>query len=117
MDTMSKARRSELMSDIRGRDTKPEISILWNLRAQGIHFRREPDLPGRPDFYLPDFNTALFVHGCFWHGCKMHGTIPKTNRNFWAEKISRNARRDKMAKRNLGRAGVRTIIVWEHQLA
>ncbi|MDP6637364.1 MAG: hypothetical protein QGG42_20900, partial [Phycisphaerae bacterium] len=57
----------------------------------------------------------IFVDGCFWHGCPIHGTTPKTNREFWSEKILRNKERDLDTNRVLLEAGWTVIRFWEHE--
>ena len=53
-------------------------------------------LPGKPDIVLPKYRVVIFINGCFWHGhenCKF-STIPKTNSDWWREKINKNKWRD-----------------------
>lgn len=64
---------------------------------------------------LPRHRAAIFVHGCFWHrhqGCS-NFRLPKTNPEFWKEKISRNVARDATAVEALLERGWRVLIVWE----
>lgn len=113
---MTKEARSALMSRIRSSGTKPERVTAMNLRASGIRFRRQADLPGRPDFLLPDLGTALFVHGCFWHGCPDHYRVPKSNAGFWEAKIARNRARDARAEAELSALGLSVAVLWEHDM-
>jgi DNA mismatch endonuclease (patch repair protein) len=82
-------------------------------------------LPGHPDLVLKKYRTCIFVNGCFWHGhnvdistfentdcCK----IPKTNREFWIEKIRRNKERDIDEQKRLAEMGWHCITVWECEL-
>jgi DNA mismatch endonuclease (patch repair protein) len=116
MDTYSKARRSEIMSRIRDKDTKPEVRVRRALHRLGFRFRlHRKDLPGSPDIVLPKWKTVVLVHGCFWHGCKKcdRGTrIPKTNTDFWLAKVAENRRRDGRVKRSLHSEGWRIVVVW-----
>jgi hypothetical protein len=52
--------------------------------------------------------------------CVMEGSecckIPKTNRDFWVAKISRNKERDKEEQRRLAEMGWHCITVWECEL-
>ncbi len=117
-DTMSRAKRSALMSRIHGRDTGPEISVRRLLHAMGYRFRLHArDLPGRPDIIFRSRRVALFVHGCFWHrhDCGLAYT-PKTRREFWQRKFDGNVRRDQRTRAELEAAGWRVIIVWECEL-
>ena len=118
-DTLTPAERSERMSRIRGRDTKPEMLVRRFLHGQGFRYRLHvPDLPGRPDLVLPKYGVVVFVEGCFWHGhsCQK-GRVPGTNSAFWQAKVATNTARDERNGRSLRRLGWRVIRVWECQLA
>jgi DNA mismatch endonuclease (patch repair protein) len=115
-DIYTRQKRHEIMSNVRGRDTQPEKLVRAHLRKIGIRYRaNRKDLPGRPDIVVPKAHTVIFVHGCFWHGheCAKGRSLPKTNQNFWAEKISRNLERDKENVRDLETRGWKVLIVWE----
>jgi DNA mismatch endonuclease (patch repair protein) len=71
---------------------------------------------GKPDFIFRAAKLAVFVDGCFWHGCPKHATKPKSNRSFWATKLSRNKARDVVVTRTLRKLGWRVIRIWEHDL-
>lgn len=118
-DTMTPAERSERMSRIRGRDTKPELLVRRFLHGAGFRYRLHvPDLPGRPDLVLPKYGVVVLVEGCFWHGhsCQ-RGRVPATNPAFWEAKVASNQARDKRNRRTLTKLGWRVIRVWECQLA
>jgi len=89
-DVHTKEVRSYNMSQIRSKNTKPELVVRRYLFAKGFRYRlHSKDLPGKPDIVLPKYRTVIFVHGCFWHGhegCKYFG-IPKTNTEWWVNKI------------------------------
>lgn len=91
-DVFSQAKRSDVMSRIRGSGNKAtELKLIQVFRANGITgWRRGSKLPGKPDFVFPKLRTAVFVDGCFWHGCPRHATQPKTNAAFWRNKIATN---------------------------
>lgn len=118
-DIFSPAKRSEVMSRIRGRDTVPELVVRSYLHRRGLRFRlHRRDLPGRPDIVLPAYRVAILVHGCFWHGhagCK-RASLPKTRVSFWAEKIAANRERDARSIRALEALGWRPLIVWECEI-
>lgn len=108
MDVFSKKKRSEVMSRIRSRDTKPELIVRSWLHRQGFRFRlHDKSLPGTPDIVLKKYKTVIFVHGCFWHqhkDCK-YAAMPKTRRDFWRIKLAANVSRDRrniMALEKLG---------------
>lgn len=116
MDRLTPARRSELMSKIRGKNTRPELAVRRTAHAMGLRFRlHRSDLPGKPDVVFPKFTTALFVHGCFWHrhpGCKKCST-PKSNITFWKSKFDKNIQRDEDVRQKLNALGWRVGTVWE----
>ena len=102
-DVFTKAKRSEVMSRIRGRGNKEtELArIRFFCRERITGWRRHVEvriadcglrngakprtshqsgkgvfsaLRVRPDFVFPKFKVAVFVDGCFWHGCPLHAT-------------------------------------------
>ena len=79
-----------------------------------VHGTRRSGLPGSPDYYSKKNKVAVFVHGCYWHGCRTHYREPKSNVEFWREKIGRNRARDRAAKAALRELGWRVVTVWEH---
>ena len=92
-DTVSKEKRSEIMSHVTGKETKPEIAVRKYLFARGLRYRKNVKrLPGTPDIVFPKYKTAVFVNGCFWHGhkeCK-YSHLPSTNLEYWEKKIADN---------------------------
>lgn len=118
MDIVTKEKRSIMMSGIRGKDTQPEIAIRKFLHANGFRFRlHRKDLPGKPDIVLPKINTCIFVHGCFWHrhNCKKGKHLPKSNVEFWEEKLGKNKVRDEKNKKALQKLGWKVLVIWECQ--
>ena len=92
MDTLSKKKRSELMSKIRSKNTQPEIIVRRYLRNKGYQYRlHDRKLPGSPDIVMKKHNLAVQVRGCFWHGhdCSI-GHYPKSNKKEWRNKILKN---------------------------
>lgn len=114
-DTVSKQKRSEIMSAIRGSNTKPEVFVRHLLWSEGFRYRLKSKEFGHPDVFLHKYNTAVFVHGCFWHrhpGCKV-ATTPKSNVEYWTGKFARNQQRDAEVKETLAARGVKVLVVWE----
>ncbi len=115
-DTLSPAARSERMSRIRSRDTKPEILLRKFLHAMGLRYKlHDRLLPGTPDLVFPRYHTVVQVYGCFWHrhkGCKL-ASDPKSNMEFWSKKFTANVERDRQDVLKLALLGWRVIIVWE----
>jgi DNA mismatch endonuclease (patch repair protein) len=116
MDIVSAKKRSEMMSGIKGRNTRPEMLVRSYLHAKGFRFRLHlRDLPGSPDLVLPKYRACIFVHGCFWHrhqGCR-YATTPATRADFWEQKLEGNVTRDHRNVQLLLEAGWRVLIVWE----
>ncbi|MDR0332435.1 MAG: DNA mismatch endonuclease Vsr [Dysgonamonadaceae bacterium] len=117
-DIYSKQKRSEIMSHISGKETKPEIMVRKFLFVNGFRFRKNvKDLPGKPDIVLPKYKTVIFIHGCFWHGhtCK-RGALPETNIDFWKTKIGGNTERDKKNITELQNQGWKVIVIWQCEI-
>lgn len=118
-DVMTPEQRSRCMAAIKGKDTKPELIVRKYLFSRGLRFRVQVrKLPGKPDIVLPKYKTAIFVNGCFWHGhegCK-YFRLPKSNVEFWKEKIERNIERDKESMQALFDLGWKVVRVWECEL-
>ena len=118
-DVHSPEVRSYNMSRIRGKDTKPEVVVRKYLFSQGFRYRKNvKDLPGRPDIVLKKYNTCIFINGCFWHmheGCR-YFVWPKSNVQFWKEKINSNVERDNKNYNLLKDQGWTVITIWECEL-
>ena len=119
MDIFTQEQRSRMMSGIRCKNTKPELLLRSALHALGFRFRiQRKDLPGKPDIVLPKYKTIIFVHGCFWHrhpGCK-YAYTPKSNVEFWMNKLEGNVIRDRLTEKTLEEMGWRVLIVWECEI-
>lgn len=107
--------RSQNMSRVKSKNTKPEVflrKLLWN---KGFRYRLNyKDLPGSPDLYIPKYRVAIFVNGCFWHmheDCR-YSSIPKNNHEFWKNKLEGNVERDKKNYAQLESMGIKVIVVW-----
>lgn len=115
-DVVSPAKRSRMMSGIKGKNSLPEVLVRKALFAIGHRFRlHRRDLPGTPDIAMPGRKIAIFVHGCFWHahqGCK-YAKTPSTRTEFWASKLRGNVERDQRAADRLIEMGWRVLSVWE----
>lgn len=119
MDVVDAATRSRMMSGIRSRDTRPEMTVRRYLHAHGFRYRLHArNLPGSPDLVLPKYRVAIFVHGCFWHrhpGCR-YATTPASNAERWQHKFDTNVERDRRKEAQLREAGWRVIVIWECEL-
>ena len=118
-DVHDKKTRSYNMSRVKGKDTKPEMVVRRFLHAEGFRYRLHvKDLPGKPDLVFPKYKTVVFIHGCFWHGhegCK-YFVIPKTNTQWWQDKIEGNKQRDYKSYRKLRESGWKVIVLFECEL-
>lgn len=117
-DIYSKSKRSDIMSKISGKETKPEILVRKYLFSKGFRFRKNvKGLPGKPDIVLPKYKVIIFIHGCFWHGhsCK-RGNLPSSNIQFWENKISQNISRDENVTQKLKELGWKVIIIWQCEI-
>ena len=116
MDRHTPEQRHRNMSAVKGKDTKPEILVRKWLHAAGYRFRLHvKELPGKPDIVLPKYKTVIFVNGCFWHqhqGCP-HAKLPATNKEFWEDKLRKNAERDARNYQELRARGWKVRIIWE----
>lgn len=119
MDRISAQQRHDVMSRIRSRGTRPELEVRSWLHARGFRFRVNVKmLPGSPDIVLAKYRTCIFVNGCFWHGhdgCR-HYTHPKTNSDFWEQKVRRNRMRDEIVTAKLEAMGWYVLTIWECEL-
>jgi DNA mismatch endonuclease (patch repair protein) len=117
-DIFSQAKRSEIMSKISGKETKPEIAVRKFLFSKGFRYRKNvKSLPGKPDIVLPKYKTIIFINGCFWHGheCKA-AKLPETRKEFWLNKIESNIIRDKKNILELKKTGWHTIVIWQCEI-
>ncbi|TAW73058.1 DNA mismatch endonuclease Vsr [Rhizobium ruizarguesonis] len=115
VDIVSPEKRSQMMSGIKGKNTKPEIAVRKALFALGwryrIHYKR---LPGKPDLVFPSLKAVIFVEGCYWHGHDCHlFKLPSSRTEFWANKIEGNRQRDVRVREELQTLGWRHLTVWE----
>ena len=118
LDPLTVRERSELMSRIRSKDTKPEMRVRQLVHGMGYRYRlHASELPGRPDLVFRPRRKVVFVHGCFWHrheGCSRN-RIPKSpeRRGFWRDKLNGNARRDRLNQAALREMGWGVLVIWE----
>ena len=118
-DVLNPQQRHRCMSHIRSKATKPEILVRKWLWSHGYRYRLNvKSVPGKPDIVMRKFRTAIFVNGCFWHGhdgCKQF-VLPKTNTEFWQNKIKYNRARDQKNYETLINAGWQVIVLWQCKL-
>ena len=119
MDSITPAQRSEIMSRVRSRNTKPEMMVRRLVYAMGYRYRlHAKDLPGKPDLVFRSREKVVFIHGCFWHrhaGCAL-ARLPKSRQDFWLPKLDANRQRDANNERALRDAGWDVLTIWECEL-
>lgn len=116
VDMFSKEERSQIMSMIRSKNTKPELLVRSFLHRSGFRFRlHRKDILGCPDIVLRKHRALVFVNGCFWHqhkGCKK-ARMPKSNQDYWGPKLERNVKRFNKNLMVLKKMGWRVFVFWE----
>ncbi|WP_136669210.1 very short patch repair endonuclease [Flavobacterium sp. H122] len=118
-DTHSKEVRSYNMSQIKSKNTKPEVLVRKFLFSKGFRYRLyRKDLPGKPDIFIPKLKCIIDIRGCFWHGhndCRYYRP-PKTNTEWWLKKIGNNIKRDvENEKINIAN-GYNVVVIWECEI-
>lgn len=113
-DTVSRKKRSQVMSEIRSKDTKLELKFK-NLLV-GLRFRYQPKIIGKPDFASKKRKIAIFIDSCFWHKCPNHFRRPNSNKSYWKLKIDRNVERAKEVNKLLKKDGWKVMRFWEHEV-
>lgn len=116
-DIFTKEKRSEVMSRIRPKGTKPEMKVFRYLRKEKIYFQKHyKRAKGSPDIAIPSKKIAIFIDGDFWHGYKFDEWKENLPKVYWQDKIQANVNRDKKTFAQLRREGWRVMRVWEHEL-
>ncbi len=116
---MTSPLRRRTMQAVKSVNTAPEMAVRRMTHAMGYRYRlHRTDLPGKPDLVFPSRRKVIFVNGCFWHGhdCHRGARTPKTNRDYWHDKIARNKARDIAARKALSKLGWEVLTIWECKL-
>lgn len=107
------------MARVRQKGTGAELSLRKELHGRGLLYRLQVPLLTKPrrvgNIVFPRVRVAVFVDGCFWHGCPVHASLPKSNAQFWRDKIEATRARDADTDRRLSASGWRVIRVWAHE--
>jgi DNA mismatch endonuclease, patch repair protein len=110
---------SHRMARVRQKGAQAEIDLRRNLHAKVLRYRIHAPLltkPGRvADIVSPSARMAAFVDGCFWNECPEHASWPKSNADFWREKIETNRSRDADTDQRLNALGWKTVRIREHE--
>lgn len=116
-DVFTKAKRSEIMSRIRAKNTGIEKKVFSHLRRRRIYFRPHYDkVPGKPDIALPAKKKAVFINGDFWHGYRFAVWKNRIPKKYWRQKIESNIARDRKRYEALRRSGWKIMKVWGHDV-
>lgn len=115
MDVHTKAQRSYNMSQVKSKNTKPELLMFSLLENAGYKFQKHYPIAGKPDIAFPDVRVAVFIDGEFWHG-KNFKTQKDTWSPFWIKKIGDNLRRDQKNMRKLRADGWHVIRLWDKKV-
>lgn len=115
MDTRTPEQRRRIMQAVKGKNTKPELTVRRLLHRMGYRYRlHRKDLPGRPDIALVSRRKAVFVHGCFWHGHNCpKGRLPRSRLDYWKPKLERNKERDRENIADLQSLGWAVLVIWQ----
>lgn len=115
-DVLTPEQRRLCMSRVKCRNTTPEIALRKALWADKIRYRLKSNLFGKPDLVFVGPRVAVFIDGCFWHGCPLHAQQPKTNIEFWNNKIKKNIERDAYVNTVLQNQGWHVVRCWQHEV-
>ncbi|WP_311775219.1 very short patch repair endonuclease [Alkalihalobacillus sp. TS-13] len=115
-DLVSKEQRRKNMKAIRSQ-SKLENRVSRALWKRGVRFRKnDKSLFGKPDISIKKYKVVIFIDSCFWHACERHGNMPKTNQEYWSEKLERNKNRDIEVNEYYKNNHWHIKRVWEHEI-
>ena len=116
-DRLDKETRRRNMQAVKGKETKLENLVTKELWKKGFRFRRNlNDLPGKPDIAIKKYKIVIFIDSCFWHKCEYHYKAPKTNKEFWENKIAGNRHRDLEINQYYKKQNWYILRIWEHEI-
>jgi len=117
-DIFPPEKRSQIMSKIRGKNTKPELAIKHILDSMGVKYVYQARLFGRRvDFFVPDKKLVIEYRSCFWHNCPLHCRPVKggmLGAEFWRQKLERNRKKDEELEKILETNGYKLLVIWDH---
>src|SRR6266536_5380705 len=117
MDSVSHDKRSEIMRRVKSKETRLENKLRSQLWKLGVHYRKNNQyLFGKPDISIKSKKVVIFIDSCFWHGCAYHLRMPKSNIEYWSNKIERNRSRDALVNKHYQSKNWNIIRIWEHDL-
>ena len=90
---------------------------MRELSRRKIYFARNvKTIMGKPDIVFRRKMVAVFIDSIFWHGHPKLFIMPKTNTEYWSNKIERNMNRDKIVNEDLRSKGWNVIRIWDHTI-
>lgn len=105
------------MRAVKSKNTKIELFLRSKLYKEGLRYRKNnKDLFGKPDISNKKRKIVIFIDSCFWHGCRKHCRMPKSNIEYWTNKIARNIKRDKEVNKHYKKLNWTIMRIWEHEL-
>lgn len=114
-DIFTKEKRSEIMSKIKSKGTKIELTMMNALEESNLRFEYQPKICGKPDFLVYP-NIVVFCDSSFWHGRSWKKLKPKLQKGYWREHIEKNRKRDKIVNNQLKKEGYLILRFWDSQL-
>ncbi len=118
-DIFDKDKRSDIMSRIRGKNTKVELLVFRYLRNNGVYFQKHYQTKEgvRLDIALPRKRKGVFIDGDFWHGRTIDKLLERRGlEDFWVKRMNRNIERDGEQLQLLNKAGWKILRIWESDL-
>jgi len=114
MDNLTPEQRRKNMQNIRSSGTTPEKLVMRELRKRKIYFAKHAKtLPGKPDIVFRRKKVVVFIDSDFWHGRPGKFVMPKTNTEYWEQKINANRKRDRRVARELRAQDWKVLRIWE----
>jgi len=105
------------MQNIRSSGSVAERMFMKELRRQKIYFAKNvKSLVGKPDVVFRRKKIAVFIDSDFWHGNPKLFRMPKTNIDYWRNKICTNINRDKKVNKELKFQGWTILRFWEYDV-
>ena len=105
------------MQHIRSMGTAPERAVMDALKKRKIYFAPYVSkIIGKPDIVFRRKKVAVFIDSDFWHGHPERCIMPKTNPDYWSNKIESNRKRDERVNVELRNHGWMVIRLWEYDI-
>ena len=118
-DKFSKQKRSWVMSRIKSKNTKLDLTMKSLLLEKKIEFEMYPKMIGAPDFLLSS-KLVLFCDSGFWHGrnwTKLRKQLARGNDpEYWVRHIAKNRKRDRKVNKLLREEGYLVLRVWDEEI-